>query len=63
LLGYLSEPQRRSPIRRSLLNVKLRHALARDVDHGRRGWINARELHEPMNSCRCLTLILACVID
>ena len=24
--------------------------------------INARELHEQMNSCSCLTLILACII-
>ena len=31
--------------------------------YGRRGRINARELHEQMNSCSCLTLILACVID
>jgi hypothetical protein len=38
------------------------HALARDVYYGRRGRINARELHEQMNSCSCLTLILACVI-
>ena len=28
----------------------------------RRGRINARELHEQMNSCSCLTLLLACVI-
>ena len=27
-----------------------------------RGRINARELHEQMNSCSCLTLILACII-
>jgi hypothetical protein len=38
------------------------HALARDVYYGRRGRINARELHEQMNSCSCLMLILACVI-
>ena len=37
-------------------------ALARDVYYGRRGRINARELHEQMNSCSCLTLILACII-
>jgi len=30
--------------------------------YGRRGKINARELHEQMNSCSNLTLILACVI-
>jgi TnpA family transposase len=44
------------------LKVEQLHALARDVYYGRRGRINARELHEQMNSCSCLTLILACVI-
>jgi TnpA family transposase len=62
LLGYLSEPPLRSRIRRGLLKVEQLHALARDVYYGRRGRINARELHEQMNSCSCLTLILACVI-
>jgi TnpA family transposase len=62
LLGYLSEPQLRARIRRGLLKVEQLHALARDVYYGRRGQINARELHEQMNSCSCLTLILACVI-
>ena len=62
LLGYLSEPQLRARIRRGLLKVDQLHALARDVYYGRRGRINARELHEQMNSCSCLTLILACVI-
>ncbi|MGC1953297.1 MAG: Tn3 family transposase [Gammaproteobacteria bacterium] len=38
------------------------HALARDVYYGRRGRINARELHEQMNACSSLTLILACII-
>ena len=37
-------------------------ALAGDVYYGRRGRINARELHEQMNSCSCLTLILVCII-
>ena len=52
----------RTRIRRGLLKVEQLHALARDVYYGRRGRINARELHEQMNSCSCLTLILACVI-
>jgi hypothetical protein len=30
--------------------------------YGRRGRINARELHEQMNACSGLTLILACII-
>ena len=62
LLGYLSEPQLRACIRRGLLKVEQLHALARDVYYGRRRRINARELHEQMNLCSCLTLILACVI-
>jgi len=49
-------------IRRGLLKVEQLHALAGDVHSGRRGRINARELHEPLNSCSCLALILACVI-
>ena len=62
LLSYLSEPQLRARIRRGLLKVEQLHALARDVYYGRRGRINARELHEQMNSCSCLTLILAYII-
>ncbi len=62
LLSYLSEPQLRARIRRGLLKVEQLHALARDVYYGHRGRINARELHEQMNSCSCLTLILACII-
>jgi TnpA family transposase len=62
LLSYLSEPPLRSRIRKGLLKVEQLHALARDVYYGRRGRINSRELHEQMNSCSCLTLILACVI-
>ena len=62
LLSYLSEPPLRSRIRKGLLKVEQLHALARDVYYGRRGRINARELHEQMNSCSCLTLIMACVI-
>ena len=48
LLSYLSEPQLRTRIRRGLLKVEQLHALARDVYYGRRGRINARELHEQM---------------
>ena len=61
LLSYLSEPRLRARMRRGLLKVEQLHALARDIYYGRRGRINARELHEQMNSCSCLTLLLACV--
>ena len=62
LLSYLSEPRLRSRIRRGLLKVEQLHALARDVYYGRRGRINARELHEQINSCSSRALILAFVI-
>ena len=62
LLSYLSEPRLRARIRRGLLKIEQLHALARDIYYGRRGRINARELHEQMNSCSCLTLLLACVV-
>jgi hypothetical protein len=62
LLSYLSEPRLRARIQRGLLKVEQLHALARDIYYGRRGRINARELHEQMNSCSCLTLLLACVV-
>ena len=62
LLSYLSEPQLLARIRRGLLKVEQLHVLARDVYSGRRDRITARELHEQMNSCSCLTLILACII-
>jgi Tn3 transposase DDE domain len=45
-----------------LVKVDQLHTLARDVYYGRRGRINAHELHEQMNSCSCLTLILTCII-
>src|SRR5262249_7373059 len=53
LLSSLSEPQLRARIRRGLLKVEQLHALARDVYYGRRGRINAHELHEQMNACSC----------
>jgi len=62
ILQYMSEPDLRGRIRRGLLKVEQLHALARDVFYGRRGRINARELWEQMNTCSCLTLILACIV-
>jgi TnpA family transposase len=62
ILQYLSEPELRGRIRRGLLKVEQLHAMARDVFYARRGRINARELWEQMNTCSCLTLILACIV-
>jgi len=36
--------------------------MARDVFYAKRGRINVREIQDQMNSCSCLTLILACII-
>ena len=58
----MTEPALRTRIRRGLLKVEQMHALARDVFYGNRGRIDARELWEQMNSCSCLTLIVACII-
>jgi len=62
ILNYMSQPHLRTRIRQGLLKVEQLHALARDVYYGRRGRINARELHEQINTCSCLTLVLACII-
>ncbi len=63
ILQYMSKPELRGRIRRGLLKVEELHALARDVFYARRRRIiNARELWEQMNSCSCLTLILACIV-
>lgn len=62
ILSYMSDPDLRGRIRRGLLKVEQLHALSRDVFYGRRGRINARELWEQMNSCSCLTLIVACIV-
>ena len=61
-LQYRSEPKLPARVRRGLLEVGQLHALARAVYHGRRGRISARDVHDPMNACSCLTLILACVV-
>ena len=63
ILQYMSEPALRMRIRRGgLLKVEQMHALARDLFYGNRSRINARDLWEQMNSCSCLTLIVACII-
>ena len=62
ILQYLSQTPLRRRIRRGLLKGEQLHTLARDVFYGKRGRIAARELEEQMNTCSCLTLILACII-
>jgi TnpA family transposase len=62
ILQYMSQSPLRRRIRRGLLKGEQLHQLARDVCYGKRGRITARDLHEQMNTCSCLTLILASVI-
>ncbi len=62
ILWYLSQAPLRRRIRRGLLKGEQLHSLARDVFYGKRGRISAREFEEQINTCSCLTLILACII-
>ena len=62
ILQYMSQSPLRRRVRRGLLKGEQLHTLARDVCYGKRGRITARDLHEQMNTCSCLTLILACII-
>lgn len=62
ILQYMSQSPLRRRIRRGLLKGEQLHQLARDVCYGKRGRITARDLQEQMNTCSCLTLILACII-
>ena len=62
ILQYMSDTALRQKIRRGLLKGEQIHALARDLNYGKRGTISKADLREQKNSCSCLTLILACII-
>ena len=62
LLEYLAQPQLRQRIRQGLLKVEQLHQLARDIFYAKRGRISAREIHQQLNACSCLTLIAAAII-
>ena len=62
ILQYMSDKALRRRIRRGLLKGEQIHALARDLNYGKRGRITAADLQEQRNSCSCMTLILACII-
>ena len=62
ILQYMSDKSLRQRTRRGLLKTEQLHALARDLNYGKRGRISSRDLHEQRNSCSCLTLILACIV-
>ena len=58
----LAQPQLRQRIRQGLLKVEQLHQLARDIFFAKRGRISAREIHQQLNACSCLTLIAAAII-
>ena len=62
ILQYMSDQALRSRTRRGLLKNEQLHALARDLNYGKRGRISNRDMQEQRNSCSCLTLILACIV-
>lgn len=62
ILQYMSNQALRSKTRRGLLKNEQLHALARDLNYGKRGRISNRDIQEQRNSCSCLTLILACIV-
>ena len=61
-LKYMSDRTMRQRTRRGLLKVEQIHALARDLNYGKRGRISRRDFQEQKASCSCLTLLLACII-
>ena len=62
ILQYMSDKALRQRTRRGLLKGEQLHALARDLNYGKRGRISSRDIQEQRNSCSCLTLILACIV-
>jgi TnpA family transposase len=62
ILRYLSNAPLRQRTREGLLKSEQLHALARDLNYGKRGHLHGRDWLEQRNSCSCLTLILACII-
>ena len=62
ILSYMSDKPLRERTRRGLLKGEQLHALARDLNYGKRGRLSQRDWLEQRNSCSCLTLILAAII-
>jgi hypothetical protein len=58
----MSDQELRKRNRRGLLKGEQIHALARDLNYGKRGISGKADWQEQLNSCSCLTLILACII-
>ncbi len=62
ILCYMSDKALRQRTRRGLLKGEQLHALARDLNYGKRGRISKSDLQQQRSSCSCLTLILSCII-
>ncbi|MGB3222268.1 MAG: Tn3 family transposase [Desulforhopalus sp.] len=62
ILKYMPDKTLRQRIRQGLLKGEQIHALARDLNYGKRGRISTADLREQKNSCSCMTLILASII-
>ena len=62
ILRYMSDKTLRQRTRRGLLKGEQIHALARDLNYGKRGRISTVDLQDQKKSCSCMTLILACII-
>lgn len=62
VLRYMSEPALRRRVRRGLNKIEQLHALSRDVFYARHGRIAARDFAQQLNSCSCLTIVVACII-
>ena len=62
ILQYMSDKALRQRTRSGLLKGEQLHALARDLNYGKRGRISTRDLQEQKISCSCLTLILAAIV-
>lgn len=62
ILEYMSNQDLRRRTRRGLLKGEQIHALARDLNYGKRGRLMKRDYLEQRNAASCLTLILASII-
>ena len=58
----MSDKNLRQRNRRGLLKSEQLHALARDLNYGKRGRITNSELQEQKMTCSCMSLILASII-
>ncbi len=62
ILQYMSDKALRQRIRKGLLKGEQIHALARDLNYGKRGRLNKSDIHEQTMSYSSMTLILAFII-